>query len=189
MVALRIVCVVKLFTSSLTGSTWRRISDWTVAVLGRVPTAAEKSLLQVSVTSLSMSREPLLETPTSCDTYGSTVEDSRNLCQSAIGCRCIVSNTAQPHKCNVNRMNNNKAISSNIYQEQSSKGEEGGVGVGGCHGSVAEHWWLKPEALGLTPGSTTFLLSLCCFKGLRTVTAQIVIDLTLDAPCCDVASM
>ena len=33
--------------------------------------------------------------------------------------------------------------------------------VGGCRGSVggsvAERWWLEPEALGLIPGSTTFL--------------------------------
>ena len=29
--------------------------------------------------------------------------------------------------------------------------------VGGCRGSVAEHWRLKPEALGLIPGGTTFL--------------------------------
>ena len=29
--------------------------------------------------------------------------------------------------------------------------------VSGCHISVAEQWWLMPEALGLTPSSTTFL--------------------------------
>ena len=29
--------------------------------------------------------------------------------------------------------------------------------VGGCRGLVAEHWWLKPEALGSIPGGTTFL--------------------------------
>ena len=29
--------------------------------------------------------------------------------------------------------------------------------VGGCHSLVAEHWWLKPEALGSIPGGTTFL--------------------------------
>ena len=62
-------------------------------------------------------------------------------------------------------MNNNKAISNNIYQEQSDKGEEGGVGVGGYHGSVAERWRLKPEALGLTPGSTTFLSFPLPFQG------------------------
>ena len=28
------------------------------------------------------------------------------------------------------------------------KREEGGVVVGGCRSSVAEHWRLKPEALG-----------------------------------------
>ena len=46
--------------------------------------------------------------------------------------------------------------------------------VGGCRSLVAEHWRLKPEALGLIPGSTTFFLSLCRFKGLRTVMAQII---------------
>ena len=45
----------------------------------------------------------------------------------------------------------------------------GGSVVGGCCGSVAECWRLKPEALGSTPGGT----ALCRFKGLRTVTAQI----------------
>ena len=29
--------------------------------------------------------------------------------------------------------------------------------VGGCRSSVAEHWWLKPEALGLIPGGTTLI--------------------------------
>ena len=29
--------------------------------------------------------------------------------------------------------------------------------VGGCRSSVAEHWWLKPEALRSIPGSATFL--------------------------------
>ena len=29
--------------------------------------------------------------------------------------------------------------------------------VDGCHGSVAERWQLKPEALGLIPSSTRFL--------------------------------
>ena len=37
------------------------------------------------------------------------------------------------------------------------KGEERGVAVGGCRGSVAERWQLKPEALGAIPGSATFL--------------------------------
>ena len=32
-----------------------------------------------------------------------------------------------------------------------------GVVAFGCRSSVAEHWQLKPEALGLTPGRTTFL--------------------------------
>ena len=59
------------------------------------------------------------------------------------------------------------------------KGEEGGVAVSGCRGSV-ECWWLQPEAqLGLTSGLTTFLSSLCRFKGLWTLTAQIVCDLTI----------
>ena len=35
---------------------------------------------------------------------------------------------------------------------------------------MSNHW----EVLGLTPGGTTFHLALCRFKGLRTVTAQIV---------------
>ena len=46
--------------------------------------------------------------------------------------------------------------------------------VGGCHSLVAEHWRLKPEALDSILGGTTFFLSLCRFKGLRTVTAQII---------------
>ena len=29
--------------------------------------------------------------------------------------------------------------------------------VGGCRSSVAEDWWLMPEALGLIRGGTTFL--------------------------------
>ena len=29
--------------------------------------------------------------------------------------------------------------------------------VGWCHSLIAEHWRLKPEALGSIPGSTTFL--------------------------------
>ena len=29
--------------------------------------------------------------------------------------------------------------------------------VGGCRSLVAEHWWLKPEALGSIPGGTTLL--------------------------------
>ena len=37
------------------------------------------------------------------------------------------------------------------------KGKERGVAVGGCRSSVAERWWLKPEALGLIPGGATFL--------------------------------
>ena len=42
-------------------------------------------------------------------------------------------------------------------QEQSNKGKERGVTVGGCHSSVAERWWLKPDALGSIPGGATFL--------------------------------
>ena len=49
------------------------------------------------------------------------------------------------------------------------------MAVGGCRSSVAERWQLKPEALGSTPGGTTFLLSLCRFKGPRTVMAQICV--------------
>ena len=29
--------------------------------------------------------------------------------------------------------------------------------VVGCRSLVAEHWWLKPEAVGSIPGGTTFL--------------------------------
>ena len=58
-------------------------------------------------------------------------------------------------------------ILSIVTQSSVIKGEEGGS-CRGCRGSVAAHWWLKPEALGSTPGVTTFL-SPCCFKGLRTV--------------------
>ena len=36
---------------------------------------------------------------------------------------------------------------------------KGGVAVDGSRGSVAERWRLKLEALGSTPGSTTFDLS------------------------------
>ena len=47
---------------------------------------------------------------------------------------------------------------STITQEQSNKRErERGVAVGGCHSSVAEHWRLKLEVLGLIPGGATFL--------------------------------
>ena len=38
------------------------------------------------------------------------------------------------------------------------------VTVSGCHSSVAEHWQLKPEALGLTPGGTTFVSSPLLFQ-------------------------
>ena len=31
------------------------------------------------------------------------------------------------------------------------------VAVGGCPSSVAEHWWLKPDALGSIPVGTTLL--------------------------------
>ena len=48
--------------------------------------------------------------------------------------------------------------------------------VGGCRGSVAERWRLKPEALGSIPSGATFLFPLCCFKGLQTVMAQIIFD-------------
>ena len=39
-------------------------------------------------------------------------------------------------------------------------GKERGLAVGGCRSSVAEHWRLKPVALGSIPGGATFL-SLC----------------------------
>ena len=81
------------------------------------------------------------------------------------------------------------------------KGKEKGVAVGGCCSSVAERWQLKPEALGLIPGGATFLfLSLRRFKGLRTVTAPIVLirqslsvfglwgsPIHRTPPCCDYA--
>ena len=37
------------------------------------------------------------------------------------------------------------------------KGKERGVAVSGCRSSVAERWWLKPEALGSIPSGATFL--------------------------------
>ena len=37
------------------------------------------------------------------------------------------------------------------------KGEEGGVAVSGCRGSMAECWWLKSEGLSSTLGGTPFL--------------------------------
>ena len=43
------------------------------------------------------------------------------------------------------------------------------------HSSVAEHWQLKPEALGLITGGPFFLSSPCRFKGLQTVAAPIVL--------------
>ena len=65
---------------------------------------------------------------------------------------------------------------------------------------VAELWWLKPEALGSFPAAPPVFLSLCCFKGLWTVTAQIVFNWMIsiglrtvgesrssDSPCCDYA--
>ena len=63
--------------------------------------------------------------------------------------------------------------------------------------SAAEHWRLKSEALGSIPSGTTFL-SFCHFRGLRTVTAQIIFDFLIsislqtvgeshpsDSLCCD----
>ena len=61
-------------------------------------------------------------------------------------------------------INNNPHEQSNIRERKR----------GGCRSLVAEHWRLKPEALGSIPSGTTFFLSLCRFKGLRTVTAQII---------------
>ena len=40
--------------------------------------------------------------------------------------------------------------------------------VGGCHSAGAERWWLKSEAMNVTPSGTTFL-SLWCCKGLWAV--------------------
>ena len=36
--------------------------------------------------------------------------------------------------------------------------------VGGCRSLVAEHWRLKPEALGSIPGSNTFLFPFAVSK-------------------------
>ena len=47
---------------------------------------------------------------------------------------------------------NHKSSKSYIWQER-------GVVAGGYCGSVAERWLLKPGALGLTPSSSSFLLS------------------------------
>ena len=53
------------------------------------------------------------------------------------------------------------AINSAPHQQSlqaSYKGKKGVcVVVGGCCSSVEERWWLKLEALGSTPGGTTFL--------------------------------
>ena len=60
---------------------------------------------------------------------------------------------------------------------------------------MAEHWWLKPEALGSIPGGTTFFLSLCRFKGLRTVTPRLSLSVfgpgeprLSGSQCCDKSS-
>ena len=39
-----------------------------------------------------------------------------------------------------------------------------GVVDGGCRSLVAEHWWLKPRALGLIPGGTTFFFHIAVSK-------------------------
>ena len=57
------------------------------------------------------------------------------------------------------------AVSHHNHSEQ--KKRERGVVVGGRHSSVAEHWQLKPEALGLTPVVPTFFLSLAISKVFR----------------------
>ena len=38
------------------------------------------------------------------------------------------------------------------------------MAVSGCCTSVAEHWWLKPEALGSIPGGPTVLSFLLPFQ-------------------------
>ena len=48
-------------------------------------------------------------------------------------------------------------LSSIVTQEQSNKGDKGGVVASGCCDSVAECWRPKPEALGSIPDGTTFL--------------------------------
>ena len=63
--------------------------------------------------------------------------------------------------------------------------------------SAADCWRLKSEALGSIPSGATFL-SFCRFRGLPTVTAQIIFDFLIsiglrtmgeshpsDSPCCD----
>ena len=45
---------------------------------------------------------------------------------------------------------------SKIAKMGTMEGGGGGVVVGGHCNSVAEHWRLKPEVLGSTPGSVTF---------------------------------
>ena len=45
---------------------------------------------------------------------------------------------------------------STIASSKANKGLEGGWLPSGRRSSVAEHWRLKPEALGSIPGSTTF---------------------------------
>ena len=55
-----------------------------------------------------------------------------------------------------------------------TKGKKNVLVVSGCRSSEAEHWQLKPEALALSPVAPVFFLSLCRFKSLRSITAQII---------------
>ena len=55
-----------------------------------------------------------------------------------------------------------------------TKGKKNVLVVGGCRSSEAEHWQLKPEALALSPAAPDLFISLCRFKSLRSITAQII---------------
>ena len=53
-----------------------------------------------------------------------------------------------------------------VTQSRVINGEEGGMVVGECGGSVAECCWLKPEAWVQLLEAPFFFLSLCGFKSL-----------------------
>ena len=63
--------------------------------------------------------------------------------------------------CGLNTLTSKNAlityISTIILKSRAIYGREREVVVGGCRSLVAEHLWLKPEALGSIPGDTTFL--------------------------------
>ena len=64
----------------------------------------------------------------------------------------------------------------NSHSEQSNKRGRERCVCRWCRSSVAVHWWLKPEALGLNLAGTTLPFPHCRFKGLRTVLAQVVFE-------------